>query len=255
MTEELVDAAIRVVRETLEGLMRPEVATSVLFHAMQDGGGPPETHEQVMALVRGPISILVDERMGAGFGDELLRSIEHRLRFGGLPSSKPPPPAPPEEDLLATVEMSLEDDDDDYEPSVTKTVHLVDRPVPVVVHSPADTLTRILRFALGAHRVAPSSVGDAHALQRAIFARAPLFVLVDAERLDEREVERVARVLDKMPTQTMPVVWGLETVPGRMLERRVRNPLALSLHRVEGIEPVCDLILSRHVGSGPLSRR
>lgn len=219
------------VREALEGLVSPTVATSLLFEAIEAAGAAPETVDEMHAFARGPLDSAVRRRFTDDVASELGMQFERlfaRAQAG---------------DLDIDVEVDSEDG------TATAQMPVVRRPVPVVVLAGVPTMSERLVSCLGEDRVHATHVATVGDLVRETFARAPLLVLVDLERPTADPVSEVVPALTRLPDATVAVIWcGAGTARESLLERASAlgcSPVVLD--RREGIEPFLDLVLSRFV--------
>jgi hypothetical protein len=227
---------VQLVRETLEGTLAPAIATATLFEALDRWGrGIPGDTAQVLELVRGPLSTLLDERLGVESAREVVASIEQRLA-AQLPA-----------DLDVDVDVSEEQEDEFNDGVKTTQMAAVPHPVSVLVVSASKVFGERLLTVLGDDRVYPHTVNDEQAFRHAVFSALPLIAIVDTTHPPAIRPPVLATALRTLPRQTVAVIWSTETDYGR--ETRVRLEQGESdvvfLDRKEGIEPLLDLVLSR----------
>ncbi|MBX3272588.1 MAG: hypothetical protein KF729_20175 [Sandaracinaceae bacterium] len=225
---------VQLVRETLEGIVEPSIATSVLFESLSRWGrGVPRGPEQVLELVQGPVRELLERRIGPSAGpalDALIAQLEA---------------------IAAGDELEVEIDfDEPEEPDGALTAQMLAVSVPVVVLVVAgyrEFATR-LTASIGRERVHTLTVGDVEELRRTTFSASPQVVVVDAAQPAAIRTADLARALKDLPDRVISFVWGEDTSYGRELRARAEQlgASALYLDRGEGIEPLLDLILSRY---------
>ena len=230
---------VQLVRETLEGIVEASVATSVLFESLSRWGrGVPEGPEQVLELVRGPLTELLEVRLGGEAGPALAPLVA-QLEAIALGN-------PDEDEMDFDVEIDL-DDEEPENGAMTAQMMAVTSPVIVLVVAGYPQFAHRLTAAIGIERVHAVTVGDVAELRHATFSTNPQIVVVDAAQPAAVRAAEMARALKALPDATISFVWGEETQYG--LELRVRleqlESRALFLDRHEGIEPLLDLIISR----------
>ena len=224
------------VREVLEGVLTPEVATSVMFAALQRHGGKvPHSTEEVLALVRGPMRDVLGERVADDIRDDMVGRLE-RVLAGEAEAA----------DFSIDIEV---DEMAEGEPSVTATMPIVwKEPVSVVVLASGDTFGERLEASLGAARVHITRVTSVPQLRHATFSKAPLLVFVDASDPIDVEPLELARALHDLPANMVSVVWAADLRFGFELEPALASvgasPVRIELR--DGFEPLLDLILARY---------
>lgn len=220
------------VREALEGVVSPKVATSLLFEALEEAGAVPETLDEMRSFARGPLESAVRRRFRGHVASELgLKVDEMFLRAGAG-------------------ELSIDVEVDTQDGTETAQMAVVKRPVPVVVISSAPALADRLVACLGEDRVHATHVTGTDALGRAVFAHTALVVVIDGDRpLPAPEPDLVA-ALARIPDAATPVLWASDGAhAGRLTEAAEAAGVALvAVPRTEGIEPFLDLVLSRFAG-------
>ncbi len=240
---------VQLVRETLEGIVEPSVATSVLFDSLSLWGrGIPQGASEVLELVRGPLRDMLHQRIGDEAGPALA-ILEAQLL--SITSAEPSGGDPGDEDLEVDVELEFDidlDDDDDENDTLTAQMVAVDQPVIVLVVAGYREFAQRLTAAIGVDRVHTVTVGDVGELRHAAFSTSPQIVVVDAAQPAAVAPSELARALKALPDATISFVWGEETQYGRELRSRLEQLAARSLFlaRTEGIEPLLDLVLSRY---------
>lgn len=227
-------AELMLVREVLEGVVSPTVATALLFEALEETqSSPPSSLEEMRLFALGPLDSAVRRKVRGADAAE----IAHRVDALFTRSIEG-------DGLAIDVEFEAEAASD-----VTATAQMttVKRPVPVLVISSQTTFAERLRACLGEDRVEALAVSDAGGLTRAMFAHAPVFVVVDAATAVPIDEAVLTSALMRLPDNTTPVLWASETQCGQDLERRAEREGVrfVSIARGHGIEPLLDLVLSR----------
>lgn len=227
------------VREVLEAVLAPGVATSVMFAALQrHGGNVPHSTDEIVSLVRGPMREVLDERVDADARDELISRLE-RVLAGEAAAAD------------FSIDIDVDDEMVEGEPSVTATMPIVwKEPVSVVVMAAGQTFESRLEASLGAARVRITRVLNVPQLRHATFSKEPLLVFVDASDPVDVEPLELAGALNDLPGNVVPVLWGADLQLGVQLDPALAsvgaNPVRIQL--ADGFEPLLDLILSRYKG-------
>lgn len=232
MFEPSVRQEVHVVREVLEGAVAPALATELMFDALQRAGSIPASAEEVRAFCKGPLQ----EGLAAKLGDDVTAIVIERL-----------------EQVLDTGDRAGTDipiDIDLDEATETTVMATVWRePVSVLVLAGTDDFGASLYAALGASRVSVKTVRREDELRKAIFAAAPLLVLVDATMPPDLPRGVIATSFRGLPDSVLPVVWGSETEYGEGLASALQAAgvtAAIDLRFSEGIPPLLDLVLARY---------
>lgn len=234
---------IVLIREALEGFIAPEVATAIIFDALAQSPAPPRSLHEARTFVAGPLTNVVSRRVRADEVTSIIRLmqdvIDSAIERDGLDVDV-------EIDTLASTpgEGSTE----------TQQMSTIARPVPVVVVAASSTFADRLALCLGEDRVYTTTVSSAAALRKALFAQFPMLVVFDASAIGEIEADSIVDVLRGFPDSVVPVLWAGETPWGERLVNLAmrmtgsRAAALVTLDRREGIEPLCDLVLSRFRG-------
>jgi len=232
-------AEIVLIREALEGFISPEVATAIIFDALAQSASPPSSLHEARTFVAGPLSEVVSRRMRPSDVTSVIR-----LMKGVIDS------AIDRDGVDVDVDIDFDPLSSSTEKSTeTQQMSTIVRPVPVVVLAEQSIFADRLGICLGEDRVYTSTVTSPAGLRKALFAQSPLLVVLDATACASVSVDEVAEVLGGFPDNVVPVLWGGETAWGeRLVALAPRKPAVVTLDRKEGIEPLCDLILSRFRG-------
>lgn len=230
-------AEVRLVREVLEGVLAPRLASVVMFETLADP--LPESPRELLVVIRGRLNQSLARRVGLEDANAVVRRIESLLD----PAAKAPIPAAGAAaagERAATGERSLD-------PDATMSIPLSTRPVTVLVVAGGALLERRLAASLGPQRVAPSSVSDEATLRRYAASRGIALVLVDATDFASIDPRVVATSLAALPPATARAVWGAELPYGRSVVRacEAAGATVIALERSEGFEPLVDLVRSR----------
>lgn len=230
-------AEMVLLREALEGVVTPEVATALLFAALERAGGaPPGSLEEARGFARGALAETMRERVPEGDASRILQRIEERLAHPRGPES---------------IDVDVDPDAwGEEDPTATKQMLVVRKPVPVVVISAGGSFAERLVMCLGEDRVRAVATGDEASLRKAVFAYSPLIVLVDGVGPTSMDAGALTAALHDVPDSAMPVLWGSETGWSRSILPRFEGAgvRLVTLDRREGIEPLLDLVLARFRG-------
>ena len=232
MFEPTVREEVHIVREVLEGAFSPQLATQVMFEALQQSGAVPGSTEEVLHFCRTGLASVVEEMVGADVREIVLQRLEQVLVKGDRTGTDIP------------IEVDLDDD------SVTMVMPTVWRqPVSVLVLAGTPHFATQLHAALGDGRVHVTTVDGEEDTRRAVFSSAPLIVMVDATAPPSIDRGTIATTLRSLPDNVLPVVWGRETEYGDGLEQALQAAgvtATISLRYGHGIGPLLDLVQARY---------
>lgn len=221
---------LRVVRETLEGMLSPEMASSVMFAALEPyGQSPPRTSEAIDEFVRGALSQTMSQRVGSAEADDLVRRIEAVLGPQLKAMDEGRRPRRKRSSELKTAKYRQQKG-----------------PTRVVVAAAGSGLALRLRAALGA-KVTTFSVPDAERLQTIATDFKPAIVLLDATDPVRETPSALVPILAELPDDVVTVVWGSHEASSVELVEKLEHAgvRATSLIRGEGVEPLLDLVRAR----------
>lgn len=251
---------LRFVREVLEGTFAPDIADELLSTALDEH--PVHDAADVLALCRGPLAELLEQRGGAGVKHMVLETLEPVLG-ASVQRNTAPPPAITETapgsmgglDIDVDIEGDDVEEDDDATSSKKTTVQIpmvgAGGRVTVLIVAGSDRLADTLLRALGEDRVEPRTTNDELELRRAIFGVMPNLLVVDAA-YDPSEVPRsgIATVLTALPVSIQPVLWGADTEYGQGLVQAMKavGAEAAYLDRTTGIATLLDFVRARLAG-------
>lgn len=226
---------LRLVREKLESVLAPALASSVLFEALADGDGrPPSTGEGTLAFVKGPLARVLARKIRGETGTVIVKDLTEMLEAIVGPQLTPVSPAHRNK-VVRDMDVTFE---------ITRDKGAV----PVLVLASQDALAARLEAALGPGRISTRTVSTKHELEgqlkKTSFAK---ILLVDAIEFPSIEPVALAALLQSSPPGTIHAIWGADlaygsVLLGELLEKRVP---ATPLDRREGIEPLLDLVRSR----------
>ncbi len=226
---------LRLVREKLESVLAPELATSILFEALSEVSGmPPASGEATLALVEGPLARVLARRVRGAEGQMIVTELTDLLRQIVGPAQKAPL-APMTRAKVRELEITLE-------------ITLDKGAVGVLVLAGKHDLAMRLEAALGPGRIATRTLSSTAQLEAHLRSdHFPPILLIDSVEFPTIEPVELAKTLQKSPPGTVHAIWGADLaygsmVLGELVERRVP---ATPLDRREGIEPFLDLVRSR----------
>lgn len=223
---------IRLIRETLEGVLSPPIASTLLFEALAErGGAVPTTHEAILALVRGPIA----ERLRARLGDDMTQTVLEQL--DAMLASIAPSPGP----AHAARRRPVRHDER------TRDIELSSETLPVYVLSSSRGFTETLSAALGPHVMSGVHVADGAMFDERLEQVPPAFVLVNALDFPAIDPGRLADRLAALPADLVKAIWGSDLPYGvaAIAAAEERGVHLTPFDREEGIAPLMDMIRSR----------
>jgi hypothetical protein len=225
---------MRLVREKLESVLAPTMASSVLFDALAEvGGRPPGNGEATLALVEGPLARVLARRVRGLDGDAIIEELIETLRVVVKPVATP-----------ATPELRARFRELDATLEVTPT----EGAVPVLVLAGNDNLAMRLEAVLGPGRIATRTLYTRGELIGQLKSSStPQIVLIDATEVPAIEPVDLAALLSGTRPGTVHAIWGADLAYGaaaltQLVEQKVP---ATPIDRKEGIEPFVDLVRSR----------
>jgi hypothetical protein len=229
-------AEIVLIREALEGFIAPEIATALIFDALSEAQTPPASLHETREFVAGPLSQAVRRRLRP---DDVTQVI--RIMQGVIDA------AIDRDGVDVEVEFDPTASSSGIDGGATKPMSTMNMPVPVAVVAEGGSFADRLQLCLGDDRVYAFTVASPAALRKALFSHLPLLAVIDGSASEGADAEELADVLRGIPDSVVPVLWAGETAWGERLRAHAPRRL-VSLDRREGIEPLCDLVLSRYRG-------
>lgn len=222
----------RVLRRSLEEAMEVHAASTVLFEALgASGANVPQTRDDVLTLVRGPLRQVLTRRLDAERAEAIVAHIVSRLC---------PDPSTLE---MPLDELAAETRREDSTSSFT-TAHEV---VSVMVVAASLGFAQRINVAFGTGRVAPWVVSTELELADGLEGTPPPIVIVDASDIPAIPQRALMQKLTALPSTTACVVWGRELPYGRSLAQAAEasGRAWITLEKKEGIAPLLDLVRSR----------
>lgn len=223
---------LRLVREHLESVLSPAVASTALFDALGETGGKlPVTAHDTALLVEGPLRAVLERRLRQSEADALISDVMTALA-PALAAEAKAPNVRPRGDTTLEVPLSQ-----------------AGEAVRLVILSAEETFAVQIEGALGPERVTAVTIRTAPALGRVIRipVTTPELVIIDAGRFPPVEPAELAEALGEVGHAVPRIVWGADTPYGAALMQAIgaRNGRATSFDRSEGVEPILDLVRSR----------
>ncbi len=222
---------IRLIRETLEGVLHPSTASTLLFEALAEHGGTlPAGHDEVLALVSGPVASRLVDRLGEDMAQSVLDQLTMML------SAIAPPPG----QRAVRKRPSRHDEQ-------TRNVELSAETLPVFILAGSREFSTKLSAALGPHVMSAVHVSDAEMLFDRLSLIAPAFVLVNASDFPAIEPQELVVALHSLAPELIKAIWGSD-LPYGLSVMAAAHEIGLHLtpfDRGEGIAPLMDMIRSR----------
>lgn len=218
--------AMYLVREALEGVMHPNLASSIVFEAMVRGGISelPVDPTAFREFVDGPLREATAHRIGASDAAALATQLSQVVeRAAGPWRSR-------------------------AEDRATTRMDVSAGPVRVLVVS-KGRLAVWLRAALSGDSVEIRSVADVVTASEVLPAFTPLLGVLDASALPHHaDVDSIVRWLGSLPVDGR-VLWGVENAAAAPLMEALQSEgtACTSIDSRESVEPLLDLIRSRRV--------
>lgn len=209
---------VEALRTALGELLPRDLGAQLLFEALRPLPSLPRSDEEVEALVRGSLREALIRHSGADRGAALADGLA----------------------LLIRNERPRRDADS------TRSMPTLRRPVPVMVLGASDRFTERLDAVLGPKRVETLPCHDLDQLQRAVRRQEIALAVIDASDFAPIEPKELAKALSELRATTARVVWCATLPYGRALLKALADQAVVSLESEEGIEPLLDLIRSRH---------
>jgi hypothetical protein len=219
-------AELRLIRETLEGVVHPATASTLLFEALAEHGGVlPSDHEEIEAFVRGELSKGLVKRLGDDLATTVLDQIAAAMR--AIPDN-------------ARRRNRRQEDQ-------TRDLVLRRDTFPVFVLASSPMFAKQLAAALGPKVMTVVLATDTTTWHERAASVAPAFVIVDAADFPAIEPDELVATLASQPADVVKAIWGSD-LPYGMSVIGAASARALSLtpfDRHEGIAPLMDMIRSR----------
>lgn len=227
------ELGMRLIREGLEAVIEPEVASAVVFDALEweNAADLPGTHEELLQFLRGSVKKAAAVRLADDAVQQAVARAEELLKqtFANVGT--------PTSNAGAT----------------TVRLPMIEGPVRVILLSKSASLGVRLRAALGGERIRLQVCGTVEQLARMKERMQPDVFIMSADGIDGAAPGPLQVFVNDLPKTTTSVVWGSE-VPAlskviNALEQSKRPILVMD--RRAGVDPLLDVIRSRHAGAAP----
>ncbi len=227
-------------REALEGVVAPELATALIYDALERSGRkPPSSLDEARAFAEQSLAQAVRAKVKPEDASQILTLIDEL--FGRAIDG---------DGAAFEVEVDEAAWGDDENPTATTQMAVVHKPVPVVVLAASDAFAERLTACLGEDRVYAVGVSEEGAFRKAVFTYSPLIVLVDGSSPVAMDPVALTGALRALPNSAMPVLWGAESGWSRAMlpGLEAAGVSMVTIERGEGVEPLLDLVLARYRG-------
>jgi len=218
------ETGMYLIREALEGLIEPRVASSVIFEALELGGVEqlPSDGDELLGFIRGPLQRATADRVGESTAGDVVDRLSEVL-----------------ERALKRPDAAAQ--------SRTVEVPAGAGPVRVLVMGRGTSLAVRLRASLGGDRVAVGAATALPAAEHLIANLNPELVVLDAVDPIQSTVDEVSGLLARLPPACTRLIWGREQAwADRMAEALDSAGSSFTpVDRREGVDPLLDLIRSR----------
>jgi hypothetical protein len=210
------ETGMYLIREALEGLLEPRIASHVIFEALERGGieSLPSDASLLIGFVEGPLRAATADRAGEATAADVVERLTSVL--------------------MKAVALDVE-------------VPVGAGPVRVMVMGRGSSLAVRLRAALGGDRVAIGASTATPAAEHMLNTLRPEIIILDAVDPIQDPVEEVAGFLARTPAKTTRLVWGREQPWASRLEAALDQATIpyTPVDRRDGVEPLLDLIRAR----------
>ncbi len=227
------DVHLQVIREALEGIVQPQLASAALFEALTHYEGDELADKDAMnTLVTMHLRNALEKRVGIDSADAAIEHISGLLQM--ILSS----PAASREQDRATLE---------WETHSTLEIMRGTGPVQLVVCAASPRLANHLSSAVGSSRVITATVRDAYETKIVVEGMEPEIFLFDGANLPVDNPDALAVAVMNASANMWIVVWSADMPEERALlsALNARNVSVTSFDREEGVGPLIDLIRSR----------
>ncbi|MBW2463996.1 MAG: hypothetical protein JRH11_20275 [Deltaproteobacteria bacterium] len=220
------ESGLLLVREVLEEAIESTTASALLFDALEVDANEhlPRSVDELFAFVRGPLRIVVGRRLHDGDPAQVIADIEDAIQ------------AAVEGRLRPTVEGRP-----------TLEIFVGTGPVRVLVLSKSSGVAIRLRASLGGLQINVANAATPKEAAALTEDLDPVVVIIDA-LAPVGGVDEVLDYVQTLPATTTTLLWGEEQPIGRQIELRAveRGVNLTTVERSEGVQPVLDVIRSRH---------
>lgn len=233
------DLRIQLIRETLQGLVEPEIASQALFDALQKAGDEV-AESDLPAFIDGPLREALAVKLDRATVHDAIEHLAHVVARTG--AGGPTPALGTSRSAVKATHPGVA-----WHTQSTRQVAKSEGPLRLLVLSERRHLGEQLRLAIGPDRLAVTTAATADQCRAIIRDFAPDVILFDANDPPMVRPPDIARVLESTPATTMRVLWGRELRVARDVMKacdELRIGI-VSLDRREGSAPLFDLLRSR----------
>lgn len=227
------DVHLQVIREALEGVVQPQLASEALFEALAHYEPDELADRDAMnTLVTMHLRDALMRRVGSASADAAVEHISGLLAM-----------------ILATPAAAVEADRVTVEWETHSTLEIMrgTGPVQIVVCAASARLANHLSAAVGATRVITATVRDAYETKIVVEGMEPEIFLFDGANLPPDSPAALAAAVKNASANMWIVVWSADMPEERaLLSALQQHGVAVtSFDREEGVGPLIDLIRSR----------
>jgi len=227
------DIHLQVIREALEGVVQPKIATEALFEALTDYEpeelADPDTLYTMLTM---HLRASLERRVGAEPANAAIEHVAAVL-----------------ERILAPSAAASESDrtTQEFEAHATLEIMRGTGPVQLVVCAAGPRLAKHLMAAVGANRVTTATVRNSYETKIVVEEMEPEIFVFDGANLPSDEPDALAAAVKSASANMWIVVWSSDMPEERALMAAFekRGVPATSFDREEGVGPLIDLIRSR----------
>lgn len=225
------DVHLRVIREALEGIVQPKLASAALFEALAHYEPDELADRDAMnTLITMHLHASLEKRVGRDSADAAIEHISSVLSTILA--------APPRQEDRSTLE---------WETHSTLEIMRGTGPVQLVVCAASPRLANHLSASVGASRVITATVRDAYETKLVVEGMEPEIFLFDGANLPLDTPEALAAAVKNASPNMWIVVWSADMPEERALLAALNqhSVSVTSFDREEGVGPLVDLIRSR----------
>jgi hypothetical protein len=236
MADDRTEPQLQLIRESLEGVLAPGIASAALLEALETyGERMPQEPSELQEFARGSLRAAVQRRAGADVAEEVTHQLGNMLvAFSGGAPDEPEPEGRVTREGRALGNLTT------VSGSGPGTARMV------VVAGSTGLAVR-LRTAVGGERLALLTTHDPSRLYGFVTDLNASLVLYDATDSPQGDVSEFVEALAKLPPDVVRIVWSSgEPEASRIVhELEERDVRVTPLDRREGVDPLLDLLRAR----------
>ncbi len=226
---------LTLVREALEAVLTPQLASRLLYLALVEFGlEPPSNATDLGRFIHDALTPVLSEHLDEGRASEIVSSIRQVVRdrprvvSRGSAITLPPPG------------FGVEGETTEELPMLTPLLH-------VAVFAASASLARRLATTFGGRRVECAPLIDIGDFRRLTQSPNAQILIIDATDLTQASPESLAQALGDLERRVLRVVWGADLPFGRRVKQHLpeTDDQVIHLRCDDGIEPLLDLIRAR----------